>query len=103
MNSPGVEQLKQRTTFGPDKTDGEDCNSENLSDLGSDRCPFEQKDPSESEEVKEANQVLTRKSLLQNIQDEPQIARASKGSFSSPDFCEPGSTIQIVHDNVDGD
>ena len=52
-----VDNHRQRTTFGPDQIDRNDCNSENLSDLGSDRCPFEQKDPSESEEVKEVNPV----------------------------------------------
>ena len=56
-------------------------NSENLSDIGSDRCPFEQKDGDNFEELKDIMKEKPRRSLLQNLQDEPQISRASKGSF----------------------
>ena len=65
--------------------------SENMSDIGSERCPFE---VGASDERKLTDAVRTswpRKSLLQNLQeDQQQIARASKGSFSQPDFVEPG-------------
>ena len=74
--------------------------SEDSNDLGSDSSPFETSYFA-NKHVTDASRSSFTSKCVPNSSEDAIISRASKGSFSQPDFCDPGSVSPVPEDKDD--